>query len=109
MKVASEQMATAAVTQARTNQRSSILTEMSTAAASVEACQHMLLLLKPYSMGRTGTDRQLRVKHTCIRRRTTSRGYATVCPVVPAKPPHASRVSVLSSLSSFSSAHTVSL
>ena len=42
--------------------------------------------------------------HTCIRRLTTSRGYATVCPVVPAMAPHASRASVLSSLSSFNSA-----
>ena len=44
---------------------------------------------------------------TCIRRRTTSRGYATVCPVVPAMPPQASRVAVLSSRSSFRSAQCV--
>ena len=45
-------------------------------------------------------------QRTCIRRLTTSKGYATVCPVVPAIAPHASRASVLSSLSSLSSAYS---
>ncbi len=44
------------------------------------------------------------VAGTCSRLRTTSRGYATVCPRVPAKPPQASRVTMPSSRSSDSPA-----
>lgn len=41
---------------------------------------------------------------TCRRRRATSKGYATVCPMEPASAPHPRRETTLRSRSSFMSA-----
>ena len=55
----------------------------------------------------TGKAREERATMlTCSRRLTTSSGYATVCPVVPATAPHASLVNTLSCRSSSKPSNT---